>query len=384
VEVNGLQIKGISRGIVDKLVQKTMELGQGRNTGCIGFIDRDGIISSCTALVNGGLSGVPLRMLLNKVVPMKNRSLLEGITYLPVNAVFIMSRPGKTGLITDISAADFFNLPVLSIGVKEPHGLTGVGVVMPKPQFFDLATKSELVDIKTLSASSMEEERELLKQGIELSMAYLNVSEEVPIVDGAGEEIREGMLQGVGVKFSRPEVNSIDKNLAAKLVEKSLAAGSGREVAVIGTVDERGHVTGLGHMVVGGMGYVPSRMLASSAVDISGKSLKDIYSTLVPLEGVFVHTHPGGTGVMHIGDANAGPGSWNRPIIAIGHDGEGRIKGATVIEVSKKLYDLADEDEALSQSFFTADSPEEEAKIRNRKFGIAQEYTALCKSIEIQ
>ncbi len=149
-----MQIKGISRGIVDKLVQRTMELGQGRNAGCIGFIDGDGIISSCTALVNGGLSGVPLRMLLNKVVPMKNRSLLEGITYLPVNAVFIMSRPGKTGLITDISAADFFNLPVLSIGVKEPHGLTGVGVVMPKPQFFDLATKSELVDIKTLSASS--------------------------------------------------------------------------------------------------------------------------------------------------------------------------------------------------------------------------------------
>jgi len=379
-----LQIKGIAREIVDKLVNKTLELGQGRNAGCIGFIDHDGVISSFTPLVNGGLSGVPLRMLLNKIISMHNRSLLEGITYLPSNAVFIMSRPGKTGLITDVSAVDFFNLPVVSVGVKETKGLTGVGAVMPKPKYFDLATKSELVDIKTLSASSMEEEREVLRQGTELSLEYLDVSEEIPIVAVSGKEVAEGSVQGKGISFSRKQVHSIDKALAEELVKKSLEAGSGREVAVIGTVDEKGYVTASGNVVVGGMGYVPSRMLASSAVDIKGRSLKDIYSSLVPMEGIFVHTHPGGTGVMHIGDANAGPGSWNRPIIAIGHDPEGKVKGATVIEVSEKLYDLADEDEQLSQAFFTADDPEEEASIRNRKFGIAQEYTALCKTIEIQ
>ncbi|MEL7566322.1 MAG: peptidase S7 [Dehalobacterium sp.] len=379
-----MQIKGIAREIVDKLVNRTLELGQGRNAGCIGFIDQDGVISSITPLVNGGLSGVPLRMLLNEIISMRNRSLLEGITYLPSNAVFIMSRPGKTGLITDVSAVDFFNLPVVSIGVKETKGLTGVGAVTPKPKFFDLATKSELIDIKTLSASSMEEEREVLRQGTELSLEYLDVSEEIAIVDVAGKEVAEGSVQGEGIHFSRKQVHSIDKTLAEELVRKSLEAGSGREVAVIGTVDEKGHVTAAGHVVVGGMGYIPSRMLASSAVEIKGRSLKDIYSSLVPMEGIFVHTHPGGTGVMHIGDANAGPGSWNRPIIAIGHDSEGKVKGATVIEVSEKLYDLADEDEQLSQAFFTADDPEEEASIRNRKFGIAQEYTALCKTIEIQ
>lgn len=379
-----MQIKGIAREIVDNLVAETLELGQGRNAGCIGFIDEEGCISSSTALVSGGLSGVPLRVLLDKVIPMKNRSLLEGITYLPSNAVFIMSRPGKTGLITDVSAVDFFNLPVVSIGVKESKGLTGVGAVMPKAQFFDLATKSELIDIETLSASTMEEERKVLRQGMELSLEYLNVSEEIPVVGVPIKEVRSDSIHGQGIQFYRKEVRSIDKSLAEKLVQKSLEAGSGREVAIIGTIDEKGHVVGAGDIIVGGMGYVPSRMLASSAVDIKGKSLKDIYSVLVPLDGIFVHTHPGGTGVMHIGDANAGPGSWHRPIIAIGHDAEGKVKGATVIEVSKKLYDLADEDEQLNQAFFMADDPEEEASIRNRKFGIAQEYTSLCKPIEIQ
>ncbi|ATW24615.1 peptidase S7 [Candidatus Formimonas warabiya] len=379
-----MQIKGIARSIVDRLVDRTLKLGQGRNAGCIGFIDEEGYISRTTPLVNGGLSGVPLRMLLDKVVPMHNRSLLEGITFLPSNAVFIMSRPGKTGLITDVSAVDFFNLPVLSVGVKESKGLTGVGSVSPQPEYFDLATKSELVDIETLSASTMAEEREVLKQGTELSLEYLDVSEEVPLVDIPVQETPEGAMRGPGIQFARKSVRSIDKNLAEALVQKSIEAGSGREVAVIATIDEQGHVTGDGDIVVGGMGYVPSRMMASSAVDIQGKSLKDIYSSLVPFEAIFVHTHPGGTGVMHIGDANAGPGSWNRPIIAIGHDPQGKIKGATVIEVNEKLFDLADEDEQLSQAFFTADDPDEEAAIRNRKFGIAQEYTALCKSIEIQ
>lgn len=86
---------------------------------------------------------------------------------------------------------------------------------------------------------------------------------------------------------------------------------------------------------------------------------------------------------MHIGDATAGPGTWGRPIIAIGHDRDGKVRGATVVEVSDKLFSLADEDERLSLEFFDANTPEAEAEIRNRKFGIAQEYTSLCKPIEI-
>ena len=86
---------------------------------------------------------------------------------------------------------------------------------------------------------------------------------------------------------------------------------------------------------------------------------------------------------MHVGDAHAGPGTWGRPIIAIGHDKEGQIRGATVIEVTDKLFDLADEDEMLSSKYFETKTPEEEAEIRNRKLGIAQDYTSLCKPIEI-
>ncbi|HEX3032827.1 MAG TPA: peptidase S7, partial [Bacillota bacterium] len=59
------------------------------------------------------------------------------------------------------------------------------------------------------------------------------------------------------------------------------------------------------------------------------------------------------------------------------------VRGATVVEVTDRLFQLADEDEQLAQDFFAAETPEEEAEIRNRKFGIAQEYTSLCKAIEI-
>ncbi|HWI54081.1 MAG TPA: peptidase S7, partial [Desulfobacteria bacterium] len=181
----------------------------------------------------------------------------------------------------------------------------------------------------------------------------------------------------------RVRINSISLDFAHKLVTKSMEVGQGREVAALGVVDEKGHITQKGEIVIGGIGFVPSRLLASSAVDVSGKSLREIYSKAVPENGVIVHTHPGGTGVMHMGDANAGPGSWGRPIVAIGHDNEGRTKGASVIENVKEVYDYADEDEELNLQFFEAETPEKEAEIRNRKFGVAQEYTNLCKPIEI-
>jgi hypothetical protein len=159
--------------------------------------------------------------------------------------------------------------------------------------------------------------------------------------------------------------------------------GQGREVAALGIVNDIGVVKPKGEIVLGGMGFVPSRLLASSLVDITDKSLQTIYSEYIPEEAVIVHTHPGGTGVMHIGDAHAGPGTWGRPIIAIGHDKEGQILGATVVEVTDQLFDLADEDEMLNLKFFEAKTPDEEAEIRNRKFGIAQDYTGLCNPIEI-
>ena len=87
---------------------------------------------------------------------------------------------------------------------------------------------------------------------------------------------------------------------------------------------------------------------------------------------------------MHMGDATAGPGSWGRPIVAIGHDSAGKVRGATVIEAVNDVYRFADEDEELGQKFFEAETPQEEAEIRNRKFGVAQEYTNLCKPIEIR
>jgi len=180
------------------------------------------------------------------------------------------------------------------------------------------------------------------------------------------------------------DVSSISKEFAEKLVNKSKEVGQGREVAAVGVIDEQGHIVGQGKTVVGGIGYVPSRILASSYTDISGRSLRDIYAREIPANAVIVHTHPGGTGVMHMGDANAGPGSWGRPIVAIGHDNTGKVRGATVIRNTAEVFQFADEDEELNLKFFEAETPEKEAEIRNRKFGVAQEYTNLCKPIEIR
>ena len=377
-----MQIKGISREIIDLLVARTTELSQGRNNGCIGFINESGIIDKTTEIVDGGLSGMPLRILLGKITPMEGKSLLEGIEHLPNNAVVVATRPGKTGLITDVGGVDFFNLPIISIGVKDGSS-AGVGIIYPKAEYFNMATESEKIDIEILSAMSMENEKDMLRESSKLSLEYLDVAEELPVVESKHEILKNyrGVKKELGL--NKTTVNSIDKSLAEALVKQSTNIGQGREVAMMAVIDDNGHVVSNGKTVAGGIGYVPSRLLASSAVDITDTSLRYVYSEKVPINAIIVHTHPGGTGVMHLGDANAGPGSWGRPIIAIGHDNEGQVRGATVIEVSDKLYQLADEDERLNLKFFEAETPEEEADIRNRKFGVAQEYTNLCKPIEM-
>ncbi|KUO52400.1 MAG: peptidase S7 [Desulfitibacter sp. BRH_c19] len=376
------KISGISEQLVKMLVDRTMQLSQGRNAGCFGFVNEDGIIDECTEIVSGGLSGLPLRILLNKISTMKDKSLIEGLNLLPDNTVFVVTRPGKTGLATDVSGVDFFNCPIISIGVKN-EGAAGISVVYPKPEYFDLSTKSEEMNIETLASNTMDEEKEVLKTNHELSLKYLEVSEELPQVKFDLKNVDSHKGNGKKWKLPRLAVRSIDKSLAKSLVDESMKVGQGREVAAIGVIDEKGHVTGQGKLVAGGIGYVPSRLLASSFTDISGKSLKVIYSGIIPDNAIIIHTHPGGTGVMHIGDANAGPGTWGRPIIAIGHDKDGKIRGATVIEKADRIFELTDEDEVLNSKFFGAETTEEETQIRNRKFAIAQEFTDLCKPIEL-
>lgn len=374
------KIKGISREIVEKLRERTVSLSQGRNCGCIGLVNGEQIIDSVTPIVDGGISGLPLRKLLNQVVALSGRPVLEGINALPARGVLITTRPGKSGLITDVSGVDFFNMPLVSIGMKMGT-VAGIGVIYPESRFFDLGTESEAVDLEILAAQSMEEEREILRKSTELSLEFLDVAHPLDIVDTPEKPWN---YQGTGEwKLPRLTVNTLDRQLAEEMVARSVEVGQGREVAMVARIDDQGRVVHYGKLVAGGMGYVPSRILASSAVDIGGTSLREVYTDHVPADAIIVHTHPGATGVMHIGDASAGPGTWGRPIIAIGHDREGKVRGATVVEVTDQLFQLADEDEQLGQDFFTAKTAEEEADIRNRKFGIAQEYTSLCKAIEI-
>lgn len=377
-----MEIKGIARGIVDALVARTVELGQGRGAGLLGFRDDDGYVTAASEIVDGGLKGVPLRILLSKVVGLEKVSLVEMVEDLPDNTVFITTRPGKTGLSTDVGGVNFFNLPIITIGVKGREA-AGVGIVYPRSEFFDLSTNSEQLRLKTLEAKTMDEEREVLRESVYMDLKYLEICSEVPVVERPFRVIKEREQGGRKVRFPRLSVNSIDKEFARKMVAKSLEVGQGREVAAIGRIDSRGHVTPVGNIVAGGIGYVPSRLLASSAVDITGRSLREVYGRLMPHDVCIVHTHPGGSGVMHIGDAGAGPGSWGRPIIAIGHDKDGRIRGATVLEPSDRMFELFMEDEELSYRFFEAETTQEEAEIRNRQFGVAQEFTNLCKEITI-
>ncbi|KNZ69615.1 peptidase S7, Flavivirus NS3 serine protease [Thermincola ferriacetica] len=379
-----MQVKGVARYIVERLFKRTVEISQGRNVGCIGLVNADGIIDRITPLIDGGLSGLPIRRQLDTITDMSGKSLIEGLVQMPENAVILMTRPGKTGIITDVGGVDVYDRPMIAVGVKR-KALAGVGIIYPKPEYFDMATESEEIDIHILAAKTMEEEKEILRNSAVMSLKYLEISGPLEVLDISEQpEIKKEEILQNDWRLPRPEVKSMDKSLAEKLVSRSMAVGQGREVATIAVVNEKGHVEPKGDIVVGGIGYVPSRILASSCVDITGKSLRQIYAHEVPENAVIVHTHPGGTGVMHIGDANAGPGFWGRPIIAVGHDNDGKILGATVIEVTNRVFELADEDEELGQCFFAARTPQEEADIRNRKFGVAQEYTNLCKPIEIR
>lgn len=375
------KIAGISQELVAKLVERTVQLSQGRNAGCFAFVNQDRIIDEATEIVNGGLNGLPLRMLLNKITFMKDKSLIEGLNLLPENTVFVVTRPGKTGLATDVSGVDFFNCPIVSIGVKN-EDVAGISIVYPKPEYFNLSTKSEEMNIATLATSTMDEEKDVLRNNHELSLRYLEVSEELPQVESDFKNFKNEK-KGKTWCLPRLNVKSIDKDLAVLLVNESIKIGQGREVAAIGIIDENGHVKSKGKIIAGGIGFVPSRLLASSFTDITGKSLRVIYSNDIPDNAIIIHTHPGGTGVMHIGDANAGPGTWGRPIIAIGHDKNGNIRGATVIEKTNRIFELTDEDELLNNKFFDAETTQEESEIRNRKFAIAQEFTDLCKPIEL-
>lgn len=377
-----MEVKGIAESIVDKLVNRSNHLSQGRAVGVIGFVNQEGYIDSITEIVDGGVSGLPYREILAKVAKRKGESLLEIINQLPDNAVLITTKPGKTGLILDTNGINTFNQPIVSIGIKMGE-VAGVGIIYPEEYLFKLATKSEKIRLNRLTAKTMEEERKVLRENSKTRLEYLEISEELEAVAIEENEPQVETKPEAEWQIEKITIDSIDKEFAERLIDKSISVEQGREVAAIGEIKD-GHIEQAGEIVVGGMGYVPSRLLASSYTDISGISLREAYTEKIPNNVVIVHTHPGGTGVMHMGDAMAGPITWGRPVAAIGHDKEGKIKGATVIELLSEAMDLADEYKELGQKFYETETPDEESELRKRKFGIAQEYTDLCKSIEVK
>lgn len=376
-------IKGIVRDIVEDLKQRTIELSQGRAAGCLGFVDAERYISTRAEIVDGGVTGLPLRRMLGTVANIAGLSLIEAVKRLPENVVYITTQPGRTGIITDIGVVDMLHMPMVNIGVKD-MAICGVGISCPEQHFFNLATETEMIDLHTLQAQSIEEEKHIIRRSAQLSMQYLDVGREIAVVEKSNDLPIATSLSREQWVLPRMEIKSMDEKITKELVRKSLASGQGREVASIGLVDEEGHVRPRGQIVIGGMGMVPPRLLASSICNIKGKSLFEIWLEEIPHNAVIIHTHPGGSGVMHAGDASAGPCTWGRPIIAVGHDKTGHIQGATVIELNDTLIELGDRSEKLDLAFFSAATPEEEADIRNKMFGISQAYTNLCKSIEIR
>lgn len=377
------KIKGISQVIVNILLERSNKLGQGRSVGVLGFVDKQGIISSYAKVVNGGQSSLPFNKLLATVLGEKSSPLLEKINCLADNTVIISTAPGKTGVIISTGGINIFDLPVVKIGIKHKKAV-GVGILYPESKLFTLASISEKEQLNSLAAINMEEERQAMRSLTELRLQYLDISKELPILDIPAKE--GDILNKVNEKRILPEygVKSLDKNFAQRLVDKSIEVEQGREVAAFGIIDKKGHVKQASELVVGGMGYVPARMLVSSYQDISTISLRQAYTNIIPLNAVIVHTHPGGTGVMHMGDAMAGPGTWGRPIVAIGHNELGQVKGATVIEFSSKISTLNNEYETIEEEFFMVESSEEEAKLRKRKYEIAQEFTDFCQEIIIK
>src|SRR6056297_2849123 len=97
-----MQIKGIADFIVERMVERSNYLSQGRAVGALGFVNSAGYIDAISELVDGGISGLPQRLMLDKVVNMAGNSLLEGLNQLPDNVVLLLTNPGKTGIITDV------------------------------------------------------------------------------------------------------------------------------------------------------------------------------------------------------------------------------------------------------------------------------------------
>jgi len=376
-----VKIQGISRDLVNTMVQRGNQLGQGRQVGTIGFINEDGVIDCYNQIIDGGVSGLPHRHMLQEISHRDKASLIEMINSLPDNAVYIRTDPGQTGIIVSTSAINIFNLPVINIGVK--HGqVAGIGIVYPEERHFRLATRSENAQLDSLAAKNMEAEKKALEKVTKLRLEFLNISEELPIIDdNVSQNCQRAKKPWV---INRQEPVSVEESFAKELVAKSLEVEPGREVAAFGKIDENGHITRCSEIVVGGMGYIPSRLLASSYKDITGLSLREFYSEKMPLDTAIVHTHPGGSGVMHMSDAMAGPGMWGRPIIAVGHDEKGDIKGVMTIKMQDRLFELADENEYLEQQFFKVQKPEEEVKLRKRRYKIAQEFTDLCDQLKLK
>lgn len=377
------KVKGIAEEIINVLVDRSNLLRQGRSVGAFGLVNEEGYVDRLSAIVDGGINGLPFRQLLSKVVSVEGLSLVESIELIPEGTVVISTSPGKAGLIVSTGGINIFNIPIIDIGIKGGSPV-GVGILYPEDHLFDLSTRSERIQIDLLEAKSIHEEREMLRDSARLRLTYLDISQELPVVD---TPLKKGEIRFNGEArnlFPRRKVLSLGREVAQEMIEISLSVEQGREVACFGSIDDKGHVTKVGEMVIGGMGYVPSRLLASSITSIHGLSLREVYVKKIPSNVAIVHTHSGGTGVMHMGDAMAGPGTWGRSIIAIGHDKDGTIKGATAIEVRPEVQNLADEHEELGQRFYEVDSPEEEATLRKRQFGIAQEYTDLCQTIEIR
>ena len=377
------EVKGIAQEIVNRLVERSNQLGEGRSVGAIAFVDDNGYVSSYNKIINGGLSGLPYRILLSEVSRTKYCSLLEMINQLPENAVIISTDPGETGIIVNTGGINIFNLPVIKIGVKNGSAV-GVGILYPEKKNFNLASKSEKAQLDSLAALSMEAEREALKTSTEIRLKYLHISGELPIISLDKKNYKKKHNNPeTNWEITRINVKSIDEKFAQKLVDKSINIEQGREVAAFGEIKENGQVEQASEIVVGGMGYIPPRLLASSYSNIRDISLRKAYTDVIPENTAIVHTHPGGTGVMHMSDAMAGPGMWGRPIMAIGHNKKGVIKGVSVIELNDRLCELADENENLEQRFFEVETPEEELKIRKRRYKIAQEFTDLCKQVQL-
>jgi len=377
------RIQGISTQVVNRLVSRGNLLSQGRAVGAIGYVDSEGIISSYNHLTDGGVSGLPFRKLLDDISHHSSVSLLEMINSLPENAVYLATDPGQTGIVVNTRAINVFNLPVVKIGVKHQQ-VAGIGILYPEERHFELATRSEKAQLDSLAAKTMEEEKEALKKIARLRLKFLEISEKLPLVETKKSEVQKVQRCQAGWRIPRQKLYSLEKSFARELVDKSLDVEPGREVAAFGEIDQEGHITRCSEIVVGGMGYIPSRLMASSYKKINNRSLREAYTELIPLNTAIVHTHPGGSGVMHMSDAMAGPGMWGRPIVAVGHNEKGEIKGVMAIGPNDKLFRLADENEELEQKFFEVDNPEEEAQLRKRRYKIAQEFTDICSQLEMK